>query len=50
MTATQPLGLLAQAEIELELEKMLGIPVDLVFDHAIRPDLEDRILCEAVTL
>lgn len=50
VTASQPLGLLVQAEIASELEKMLGIPVDLVFDHAIRPDLEDRILGEAITL
>ncbi|WP_022868936.1 nucleotidyltransferase domain-containing protein [Schaalia vaccimaxillae] len=45
-----PMGLIALARLELELEKLLGRPVDLVSDTSIRPDLEDRILQEAVPL
>jgi predicted nucleotidyltransferase len=50
VTATHPLGLLAQASVEIEATDLLGIPVDLVFDDAIRPDLRTRILATAVPL
>lgn len=50
VTATEPMGLLALSRVELEASKLLGLPVDLLLDHSIRPDLRDRILAEAVAL
>ena len=46
----EPLGLMALSQLELDLEDLLGHPVDLVPDTAIRPDLQDRINSEAVPL
>ncbi len=48
--SAHPIGLLAQARIQAQASDLLGIPVDLVFDDAIRPDLATRILGEAVPL
>ena len=50
VTAAEPLGLLVQSRIENEISDLLGVPADLVFDDAIRPDLAARILTEAVPL
>lgn len=50
VTADRPLGLLAQAGIEIDAAELVGLPVDLVFDDAIRPDLRERILATAVPL
>ena len=36
--------------VEQAASALLGVPVDLVLDDAIRPDLRDRILNEAVPL
>lgn len=50
VTAEAPLGLLAQARVELAASELLGVPVDLVLDDAIRPDLRERIMSEAIAL
>lgn len=50
VTAEQPLGYLAQERIRSELSDAVGVPIDLVFDHAIRPDFASRILNEAIPL
>lgn len=50
VTATEPMGLLALSRVELEASELLGLPVDLLLDNSIRPDLRDRILAEAVAL
>lgn len=50
VTAAAPLGLLAQARVELAASELLGVPVDLVLDDAIRPDLRERIVGEAIGL
>ncbi len=50
VTAHKPLGLLAQSRLQAEATQILGAPVDIVFDHAIRPDVRDRIVNEAVLL
>lgn len=46
----QPIGLLSQSKVEHELSEILGIPVDLVTERALRPDLRQRILDQAVPL
>jgi uncharacterized protein len=50
VSADAPLGLFAQAQVEHAASELLGLPVDLVFDDAIRPDLRERITNEAVPL
>ena len=50
VTADRPLGLLAQSGIEIDAAELVGLPVDLVFDDAIRTDLRERILATAVPL
>ncbi len=50
VTASKPLGYMAQARVGQMLTDVVGVPVDVVFDHAIRPDLEGRILAEVVPL
>lgn len=50
VTGSRPLGLMAQARLEKELAQLLGTPVDLVFDHAVRPDLKEKIFQEALVL
>lgn len=50
VTAHRPLGLLAQSRLQAEASQLVGTPVDIVFDHAIRPDLHARIMSEAVPL
>ena len=50
VTPKQTLSLLAQARLEQRLSTAVGVPVDLVFDNALREDLAERILAEAVPL
>ncbi len=50
VTASEPMGLIAQEKLRADVSHIVGIAVDLVFDHAIRPDLQERILAEAVPL
>lgn len=50
VTPTAPMGLLAQARLERELEGILGVPVDLVFETNLRPDIKPRVLEEAIPL
>lgn len=50
VTSTQPLGLLAQARAEVAASELLGLSVDLVTDDAIREDLHERIMTEAIPL
>ena len=49
-TPRRPVGLLALARLERDASRTVGMPVDLVLDDAIRPDLRERILDEAVPL
>ncbi len=46
----KPPSLFTLARAERGLEDLLGAPVDLLPDDAIRPDLRERILGEAVPL
>lgn len=50
VTARQPLGLFALARVEHTLGELIGRPVDLVLDDAIRPDLAETVLSSAVKL
>jgi len=43
-----PVGLFAFLEVKSDLERLLGRPVDLVTASALRPELRDSILREAV--
>jgi len=45
---SQPIGLLQFVELKRLLEELLGRPVDLVTPKAIKPQLRDRILKEAI--
>lgn len=45
-----PLSLMELAGLEQELEEIIGAPVDLVADTAIRPSMRTRILSEAIPL
>ena len=47
---TQPLSLLQLGRLEQRLADLLGVKVDLVPESALRPDLRDRVLSEAVEL
>ena len=49
-TMGDPLSLMELGRLEQRLAAAIGIPVDLVPDSAIRPDLRERILAEAVLL
>lgn len=44
VTMTHPLGLMSIARVERDLSAVVGRPVDLVIDAAIRPDLHDKIM------
>ncbi len=46
----QPLSLMELGALERRLEDAIGAPVDLLPDTAIRPDLRERVLAEAVAL
>lgn len=45
-----PMGLMELGTLERRLSELLGAPVDLIPAEALRPDLRDRVLAEAVTL
>lgn len=49
-TMGRPMSLMELGRLERRLAEALGAPVDLVPDAALRPDLRDRILAEAVVL
>ena len=49
-TMGAPLSLMDLGRLEARLESEIGAQVDLVPDTAIRPDLRDRVLAEAVAL
>ncbi|MGL5863607.1 MAG: nucleotidyltransferase family protein, partial [Phycicoccus sp.] len=46
----RPLSLMQLGRLEKRLTDLLGIPVDLVPESALRPDLRERALSEAVAL
>lgn len=50
VTAGHPLGLIEQARLSQALTDIVGVEVDLVFDHALRQDLKPRVLSEAIPL
>lgn len=45
-----PLSLMQLGRLEQEIARLLGAPVDLVPEPALRPDLRERALAEAVAL
>ena len=45
-----PMGLMELGALERLLSELLGADVDLIPTAALRPDLRDRVLAEAVTL
>jgi predicted nucleotidyltransferase len=49
-TMGKPLSLMQLGGLERDLEAILGVQVDLLPDSALRPDLRDRIVAEAVPL
>jgi predicted nucleotidyltransferase len=49
-TMGEPLSLLALGRLERRIAKLVGLPVDLVPESALRPELRDRVLAEAVPL
>ena len=49
-TMGQPLSLIELGRLEQRLVDAIGAPVDLVPDAALRPDLRERVLAEAVAL
>lgn len=44
----KPIGLFHFARVQRQLEEWIGRPVDLVTPDALRPEMRDRILAEAV--
>ncbi len=50
VTAREPLGYMAQAKLAHVLTDVVGVPVDVVFENGIKPELEERIRSEAVPL
>lgn len=49
-TMNEPFSLLALGRLERQIAECVGLPVDLVPDSALRPELRDRMLGEAVPL
>ena len=49
-TMGKPLSLMEIGRLELRLADAVGARVDLVPDSAIRPDIRERVLAEAVAL
>ena len=45
-----PMGLLELGALERRLSELLGSPVDLIPSAALRPDLREGVLAEAVSL
>ncbi len=46
----EPLSLMELGRLEQRLKDAIGVPVDLVPDTALRPDIRERVLAEAVAL
>lgn len=49
-TMDSPLSLMQLGELERRISDVLGTPVDLVPESALRPEFRDRVLAEAVNL
>ena len=49
-TMQTPMSLMRLGALERQLSDLVGIPVDLVPDAALRPEFRDRVLAEAVAL
>lgn len=49
-TMGRPLSLMQLGRLEQRLSNLLGVPVDLVPESALRPDVRARIMSEAATL
>jgi predicted nucleotidyltransferase len=49
-TMGKPLSLLALGRLESHIAELVGVPVDLVPDSALRPELRTQVLAEAVPL
>lgn len=49
-TMGAPLSLMQLGALERSISELVGAPVDLVPDTALRPEFADRILAEAVAL
>lgn len=49
-TMVRPLSLMQLGALEQQISQAVGAPVDLIPDAALRPELRDRILAEAVPL
>lgn len=49
-TMQAPMSLMRLGALERQLSDLVGIPVDLVPDAALRPEFRDRVLAEAVAL
>ena len=49
-TPTRPLSLMELGRVESAAAEVLGVSVDLIPDTALRPDLRERVLAEAVPL
>ncbi len=46
----EPLSLMQLGRLEQRLSDLLGVPVDLVPESALRPDLRERVMSEAAAL
>ena len=49
-TMQTPISLMRLGALEQQLSDLVGLPVDLVPDAALRPEFRDRVLAEAVAL
>lgn len=49
-TMKEPMSLMQLGRLEQRLTDLLGVPVDLVPESALRPDLRQRVMSEAVAL
>ncbi len=49
-TMERPLSLLALGRLERRIADLVGLPVDLIPDSALRPEMADRVVAEAVPL
>jgi len=49
-TMHRPMGLMALGRLERRISEQIGLPVDLVPESALRPDLAERVRAEAVPL
>lgn len=49
-TLVKPMGLMSMGRLERRLSELVGVPVDLVPESALRPEFRDRILADAVPL